>query len=95
MNKKLEIAKAVNMIGAKRHVNIRGYVCEVEVLRELDAKKWGGRYFRVMTQYNREEIVPEHLFYHETLSGLIMRDEPEFKRLYGGHPIEVVKVPSL
>lgn len=76
---------------SKRFVNIRGYVKEVTVLRRTPA----GEYVCRVTENGKNELVPAHLFYHDAPGGLVMRDGPEFARLYPDFPIEINKVPSL
>lgn len=77
------------MNGTKRFVNIRGYVTEITVNHQTRNDEWV-----VTNSFGKTEVVPEHLFYHETQSGLILRDDPEFNRRYQNHPISIPNVPN-
>ena len=81
---------AADLSGQERHVNIRGYVRKVKVSHRTPSGEWA-----VMTANHLTEIVPEHLFYHSTPGGLILRDGLEFKRLYPNHPIDIDNCPSI
>lgn len=90
-DKLIKIGRALNMIHSKRFVNIRGYVEEVTVShKNTKTGEWV-----VKTSFGKIEEVPEHLFYHSTNSGLLMRGEERFLNAYANHPIEIEKLPSL
>jgi hypothetical protein len=78
------------MIGTERFVNVRGYVVQVTV----DHKNEESGEWIVKTRSGRRESVPEHLFYHQSGSGLVMRGQEDFIRRYPDHPIEIMKVSS-
>jgi hypothetical protein len=88
------------MIGKRRYVNIRGDVrlVKVEAILQKDeylVSQYHLNTWCAMVPSDRSEIVPGHLFYHTSPTGLVMRDQPEFKRKYPGHPIEVEHLPAL
>lgn len=81
------------MIGTGRYVNIRGDVRLVTVVSILQNDEYLVSHYH--HPYLDHDHVPGHLFYHGSPSGLVLRDSPEFKRKYPGHPIEVEKLPAL
>jgi hypothetical protein len=79
------------MKNTKRHVNILGNVREVIVIhgKPNNNGDW------LVKLGSRIEYVPEHLFYHETICGLELRDSLEFKRRYPNHPISIKSVKNV
>lgn len=89
-NKIHEIAAALQMIGAIRYVNIRGYVREVRVShKDRKSGEW------IVIDGKNRESVPEHLFYHNDLGGLILRDGIEFRRRFPDHQVEIPNLPTI
>jgi hypothetical protein len=74
-----------------RFVNIRGYVKEMKV---LDGQSINGEFLCVDPTSRKAEFVPEHLFYHQSPTGLVMRDSVEFKRKYPNVPVTQVSIPA-
>jgi hypothetical protein len=76
------------MIDTKRFVDIRGYVREVVCLGVDRDGNW------IVEDGTRKETVPEHLFFHETGCGLILRGSAERMRKWPDHPLHVFKLPA-
>lgn len=84
--KPIEIAKQLAMISAKRHVNIRGYVKEVEVLGQSANSK---KYWHVLDGQKREMVHEDQFYHRDGSSGVLIARDVEFKRKHTGHDVRI------